>query len=69
MTLVFVIIIIITLSPQLHLSNTPTPGLPGLEDVGITPCTLEEKALTILRRFRDFLDFDKSIDEIHPVEK
>jgi hypothetical protein len=52
--------------PQLHLSNVPTSGLPGLEDLGVTPTTLDSMAITILRRYRDFLDFDKSIDDINP---
>ena len=49
---------------QLHLSNAATPGLPGLEDVGVAPTALEDKALTVLRRFRDFLDFNRPVDEL-----
>ena len=50
---------------QLHLSNVPTSGLPGLEDLGVTPTVLESNAIAILRRYRDFLDFDKSIDDMN----
>ena len=55
------------LSPQLHLTNRPTPGLPGLEDLGITPQSIETKALATLRRYRAFLDFNKSLDDIQPT--
>ena len=52
---------------QHHLSNRPTPGLPGLEDLGITPQSVETKALATLRRFRDFLDYNKPIEDIQPT--
>ena len=55
------------LSPQHHLSNRPTPGLPGLEDLGVTPQSVETKALAMLRRYRNFLDFNKPIDDIQPT--
>ena len=50
---------------QLHHSNVPTSGLPGLEDLGVSPTLLESNAIAILRRYRDFLDFDKPIDDIN----
>jgi len=52
---------------RLHLSNLPTPGLPGLEDVGVAPVSVESNTITMLRRYRDFLDFNKPIEDIHPA--
>ena len=49
------------------MSNTPTPGLPSLEDLGVTPAMLEDKAIAFLRMYRDFLDFDRPIEETHPA--
>ena len=57
------------LCPQLHLSNKATPGVPRLEDVGVSPLALEDKALPILRRYRDFLHFDRSLDELEAPNK
>ena len=57
---------LLTPSPisQLHLSNEATPGVPRLEDLGVSPTPLEDKALGILRRYRDFIHYDKSLDEL-----
>jgi hypothetical protein len=38
--------------------------LPGLEDLGITPVTVEDSALPILRRYRSAFHFNKPIDDI-----
>jgi uncharacterized protein YbjT (DUF2867 family) len=54
---------------RLHLSNEATPGVPRLEDVGVSPLALEDKALPILRRYRDFLHFDRSLDELEAPNK
>ncbi len=51
---------------QLHMSNVPTPNLPNLEDLGVTPTVLEDKAIAFLRMYRDFLDFSRPIEETHP---
>ena len=56
-------------SSQLHLSNEATPGVPRLEDVGVSPVALEEKALPLLRRYRDSLHFDRSLDELEAPNK
>ena len=48
----------------MYLTEEPSGDLPGLEDLGITPVTVEEAALFILRRYRSFFDFSKPIDEI-----
>lgn len=52
---------------QLHLSNTPTPEVPTLEDLGVTPMALEDKAISFVRMYRDFLDVDRPIEETHPA--
>ncbi|XP_064395625.1 NADH dehydrogenase [ubiquinone] 1 alpha subcomplex subunit 9, mitochondrial-like [Halichondria panicea] len=54
------------IATRLHLSNTPTPGLPGLEDLGVTPTHLEDVAINFIRRYRNFMDFDHPIEETHP---
>lgn len=54
---------------RLHLSDSTTPGLPGLEDVGVAPCPLEDKALMVLRRYRNFLDHKKPTEDIPTVGK
>ncbi|XP_003390219.1 PREDICTED: NADH dehydrogenase [ubiquinone] 1 alpha subcomplex subunit 9, mitochondrial-like [Amphimedon queenslandica] len=54
---------------RMYLSEEPSGDLPGLEDLGITPITVEEAALFILRRYRGFFDFGKSVDEIEPEAK
>lgn len=51
---------------QLHSSNVPTPGLPGLEDVGVAPTPLEEVAINFVRRYRDFIYIDQPIEDTHP---
>ncbi|XP_065836060.1 NADH dehydrogenase [ubiquinone] 1 alpha subcomplex subunit 9, mitochondrial-like [Oscarella lobularis] len=48
-----------------HLSDTLTPNTPGLEDLGVDPMPIEEVALSVLRRHRDFFHFNESLDDIH----
>ena len=48
------------------MSNTPTPNLPNLEDLGVTPTVLEDKAIAFLRMYRDFLDMSRPVEETHP---
>ena len=45
-----------------------TGNLPGLEDLGVTPTTVEDSALTILRRYRSFIHFNKPVDDIQPIK-
>lgn len=44
------------------------PGLPGLEDLGITPFTVEQKAIEILRRHRRFRYLEADLDETKPAK-
>ena len=44
------------------------PGLPGLEDLGITPSSLEQKAVEILRRHRSFRNLKADQDDIMPAK-
>ena len=50
------------------MSNVLTPDLPNLEDLGVTPTLLEDKAISFLRMYRDFLDYDRPIEETHPSQ-
>ena len=43
------------------------PGLPGLEDLGIVPSTVEQKAIEILRRHRRFRYLEAELDETKVV--
>uniref|UniRef100_A0A672ZP47 NADH dehydrogenase [ubiquinone] 1 alpha subcomplex subunit 9, mitochondrial n=1 Tax=Sphaeramia orbicularis TaxID=375764 RepID=A0A672ZP47_9TELE len=44
------------------------PGLPGLEDLGITPSTIEQRAIEILRRHRRFRYLETQLDETKPAK-
>ena len=44
------------------------PGLPGLEDLGITPSTVEQKAIEILRRHRRFRYLEADLDDAKPAK-
>jgi uncharacterized protein YbjT (DUF2867 family) len=57
------------LMTRLHLSNEATPGVPRLEDVGVAPVALEEKALSVLRRYRNFLHYNRAVDELDTPHK
>ena len=37
--------------------------LPGLEDVGVSPSTVEDQVIAVVRRYRSQGTFYKSIDE------
>ena len=50
--------------PQQHTSENITPGVPGLEDLGITPTQVELAAIRVLRRHRADRYFDLGIDEV-----
>lgn len=52
---------------QFHLTDMRYPGLPGLEDLGITPATVEQKAIEILRRHRRFRYLESELDETKPA--
>ena len=44
--------------------NVRTPGVPGLEDLDITPTALEEYSLRIMRRFRSAEMYNIPIDKV-----
>ena len=52
--------------PQEFLSDQVTPGLPGLTDLGVDPSSLENIAISVLRRHRDVFFFDDAIDSDAP---
>lgn len=44
------------------------PGLPGLEDLGITPSSVEQKAIEILRRHRGYRYLETELVEAKPAK-
>lgn len=52
---------------RMYLSNVPTPGLPGLEDLGVPPTPVEDKCIAVMRRYRGFLDYNKPVDDVQPI--
>lgn len=53
---------------QFHTTDMKYPGLPGLEDLGITPASVEQKAIEILRRHRRFRDLEAELVETKPAK-
>lgn len=53
---------------QFHATDMKYPGLPGLEDLGITPSAVEQKAIEILRRHRRFRYLEADLDEAKPAK-
>ncbi|KAL3061934.1 hypothetical protein OYC64_009952 [Pagothenia borchgrevinki] len=53
---------------RLHTTDMKYPGLPGLEDLGITPSSLEQKAVEILRRHRSFRNLKADQDDVMPAK-
>ncbi|KAK1888161.1 NADH dehydrogenase [ubiquinone] 1 alpha subcomplex subunit 9 mitochondrial [Dissostichus eleginoides] len=53
---------------RFHTTDLKYPGLPGLEDLGITPSSLEQKAIEILRRHRAFRDLEADQDDTKPAK-
>lgn len=53
---------------QFHTTDMKYPGLPGLEDLGITPATVEQKAIEILRRHRRYRYLEAQLDETKPAK-
>uniref|UniRef100_A0A671V5R5 NADH dehydrogenase [ubiquinone] 1 alpha subcomplex subunit 9, mitochondrial n=1 Tax=Sparus aurata TaxID=8175 RepID=A0A671V5R5_SPAAU len=53
---------------RFHTTDLKYPGLPGLEDLGITPSTVEQKAIEILRRHRRFRFLEADLDETKPAK-
>lgn len=38
-----------------------------MEDLGVQPVALEDKAISFLRMYRDFLDTANPIEDTHPA--
>uniref|UniRef100_UPI001A98688A NADH dehydrogenase [ubiquinone] 1 alpha subcomplex subunit 9, mitochondrial-like isoform X2 n=1 Tax=Gasterosteus aculeatus aculeatus TaxID=481459 RepID=UPI001A98688A len=53
---------------RFHATDMKYPGLPGLKDLGITPSTVEQKAIEILRRHRRFRYLEADLDETRPAK-
>lgn len=53
---------------RFHTTDMKYPGLPGLEDLGITPSTVEQKAIEILRRHRRFRFLEAELGETKPAK-
>ncbi|KAG7229784.1 hypothetical protein INR49_012493 [Caranx melampygus] len=53
---------------RFHITDMKYPGLPGLEDLGITPATVEQKAIETLRRHRRFRYLEADLDETKPAK-
>ncbi|KAM3869816.1 NADH dehydrogenase [ubiquinone] 1 alpha subcomplex subunit 9, mitochondrial [Diretmus argenteus] len=53
---------------RFHTTDMKYPGLPGLEELGIVPSTVEQKAIESLRRFRRFRYLDADLDDAKPAK-
>lgn len=53
---------------RLHTSDLRLPGLPGLEELGVSPAAVEHKAIEILRRHRRFRYLEAGLDEATPAK-
>ncbi|XP_053741854.1 NADH dehydrogenase [ubiquinone] 1 alpha subcomplex subunit 9, mitochondrial [Synchiropus splendidus] len=53
---------------RFHTTDMKYPGLPGLEDLGITPSAVEQKAIEVLRRHRGFRYLDAGLEETKPAK-
>ncbi|XP_075066313.1 NADH dehydrogenase [ubiquinone] 1 alpha subcomplex subunit 9, mitochondrial [Mixophyes fleayi] len=52
---------------RFHITDKKFPDLPGLEDLGIVPTPLEQKAIEVLRRHRRYRWLDADLDVVKPV--
>ncbi|GAA6084148.1 NADH dehydrogenase [ubiquinone] 1 alpha subcomplex subunit 9, mitochondrial, partial [Tachysurus ichikawai] len=48
---------------RFHLTDMKYPDLPGFEDLGITPSSVEQKAIEVLRRHRRFRFLEAELSE------
>uniref|UniRef100_A0A8C5C5B9 NADH dehydrogenase [ubiquinone] 1 alpha subcomplex subunit 9, mitochondrial n=1 Tax=Gadus morhua TaxID=8049 RepID=A0A8C5C5B9_GADMO len=53
---------------RFHTTDLKFPGLPGLEDLGITASSVEQRAIEILRRHRRFRYLEAELDETKPAK-
>lgn len=52
---------------RIHTTDMRYPDLPGLEDLGIIPTPIEQRAIEVLRRHRKFRWLDAEIEEAKPA--
>ncbi|KAM9311009.1 NADH dehydrogenase [ubiquinone] 1 alpha subcomplex subunit 9, mitochondrial [Gastrophryne carolinensis] len=52
---------------RFHTTDKKLPDLPGLEDLGVTPTPLEQKAIEVLRRHRKYRWLDAELDVAKPA--
>ncbi|KAF7248066.1 NADH dehydrogenase [ubiquinone] 1 alpha subcomplex subunit 9, mitochondrial [Varanus komodoensis] len=52
---------------RFHTTDKKFPDLPGLEDLGIVPTPVEQKAIEVLRRHRTFRWLDTELEEAKPA--
>lgn len=53
---------------QFHLTDMKYPDLPGFEDLGINPSSVEQKAIEVLRRHRRFRFLEAELSETKPAK-
>ncbi|XP_026878037.2 NADH dehydrogenase [ubiquinone] 1 alpha subcomplex subunit 9, mitochondrial [Electrophorus electricus] len=53
---------------RFHTTDMKYPDLPGFEDLGITPYSVEQKAIEVLRRHRRYRYLDEEIGEAKPMK-
>lgn len=53
---------------KFHTTDMTLPELPGLEDLGIQPTSLEQKAIEVLRRHRRYRWLDAELEEAKPAK-
>ncbi|KAI4884380.1 hypothetical protein NFI96_011225 [Prochilodus magdalenae] len=53
---------------RFHTTDLKYPALPGFEDLGITPSSVEQKAIEVLRRHRRFRFLEAELEEIKPAK-
>ncbi|NP_001082699.1 NADH:ubiquinone oxidoreductase subunit A9 L homeolog [Xenopus laevis] len=52
---------------RFHTTDKKFPDLPGLEDLGIVPVSVEQKAIEVLRRHRRYRWLEADLDEAKPA--
>ncbi|NXV49715.1 NDUA9 dehydrogenase, partial [Uria aalge] len=53
---------------RFHTTDMTFPDLPGFEDLGIQPTSLEQKAIEVLRRHRRYRWLDAELEEAKPAK-
>uniref|UniRef100_A0A8C9T0A4 NADH dehydrogenase [ubiquinone] 1 alpha subcomplex subunit 9, mitochondrial n=1 Tax=Scleropages formosus TaxID=113540 RepID=A0A8C9T0A4_SCLFO len=53
---------------RFHITDMKYPDLPGLEDLGIVPTSIEQKAIEVLRRHRRFRWLEEELGEARPAK-